>query len=297
MVAERGATRSSAIVTSALERWQVELLDLSRSNQLLYFKTPRALNVTHPAPDLLFDGLVNRGRGYRMYRPDEDEDEPAGSATPEQLALVLTENGQTDDVSGPSAPPTARPPRPDEIVAFGEPKKVQAALYRYRLRARSLLVEQGINILYVAFGTLEWTEAAATDVRIASPLVLVPVRLERDTALDPYTLVPIDEPPVFNPALAFKMDRDFKLPLGLPDGEESDQLSLVGVLDHIRQSVAARKGWLVRSDAHLGLFSFAKQAMYQDLATNWEGSATLAWGRVDLGTHRPTRRAAMRLGA
>lgn len=248
----------------------MELLDLSRSNQLLYFKTPRALNVTHPAPDLLFDGLVNRGRGYRMYRPDEDEDEPAGSATPEQLALVLTENGQTDDVSGPSAPPTARPPRPDEIVAFGEPKKVQAALYRYRLRARSLLVEQGINILYVAFGTLEWTEAAATDVRIASPLVLVPVRLERDTALDPYTLVPIDEPPVFNPALAFKMDRDFKLPLGLPDGEESDQLSLVGVLDHIRQSVAARKGWLVRSDAHLGLFSFAKQAMYQDLATNWE---------------------------
>jgi hypothetical protein len=252
-------------VSTALERWKAELLDLSRNNQLLYFKKNRALSLTHPHQHALFEGLVDRVRTYRLYRPDDDEE---AEAEAQQLALVLNENGQNGTQPAPSSVGTRRPPRPDEIVAGGEAKKVQAALYRYRLRSRMMLLEQGVNVLYVAFGTLDWRESETSEDRILSPLVLVPVRLERDTALDPYKLAPLDEAPIFNPALAFKMERDFKLRLGMPETEEADQPSLDMILDRIRESLAGRKDWVVRPEAHLGLFSFAKQAMYQDLAAN-----------------------------
>lgn len=250
----------SSKVTAAIQQWQAELLDLSKSNRLLFFKTGRgALRLTHPTSDVIYDLLANRNRALTFCRPDGPEDSEA------QLELVL----DGDEQDGQAQTHVLRAPLAHEIVADGEPKKTDATLYRLRLRSRTALLEQGINILYIAFGLLEWTEAAISDSRVCSPLVLLPVKLDRETALDPYTLTALDEGVTLNPALLFKLERDFDLKLSLPD-EQDEDASLNCLLDHIRRLVAARKDWRVRDDTYLGLFSFAKHAMYADLAANVE---------------------------
>jgi very-short-patch-repair endonuclease len=279
---QRGAATSR--VDLALGRWRAELLDLSRRNRLLYLRPGRGvLRIVQPAPDVLFDGLENQERAYTFYRPDEE------ATADEQLSLLLGDGGTAPAAASavtvkgvqrpggtPAGPvtvkpvtsaPRPRPARPDEIVIDSEPRQVEAVLYRLRLRARSALLEQGINVLFVTFGTLEWTEADTAQTRVRSPLLLAPVALERATALAPYRLVPLDDALILNPALARKLAVDFNLTLDLPDDAEGD-LSLPAVLDHIRRAVAGRPAWQVHADVHLGLFSFAKYAMYADLEAN-----------------------------
>ncbi len=44
------------------------------------------------------------------------------------------------------------------------------------------LEEQGVNILYLALGTLNWYESKSSDIQLMAPLVMVPVELSRESA-------------------------------------------------------------------------------------------------------------------
>ncbi len=256
-------------VRSALDGWQADLLDLTRANPLLVFKPGRhGLALAQPTPDVLFAGLVHHDLGYAVYRPDLAA---RALSVDEQLALVLAD---TDAEDAETVPPTPAPlgirtPRPDEVVVTGEPKKIETTLYRFRLKSRSLLQEQGTNVLFVAFGALDWVESSFSDDRVLSPLLLISVRLDRETSRAPYRLLPLDGEVILNPSLVQKMARDFGLLLTLPEEEDRD-LTLDTTLDHLRKQVAAQRDWQIRSEAYLGLFSFAKYAMYADLEANRE---------------------------
>jgi very-short-patch-repair endonuclease len=267
-VSDRIATPLSPRIKTALDQWQADLLDLTKANRLLYFRSgSHGLALTHPNPDLLFAGLANEDRAYTFYRPTEEDD---ALTVTEQLDLLLAEDraeSRVDEQITLETRHLPHPPQVHEIVAAGEPKKIETTLYRFRLKSRSALQEQGTNVLFVAFGLLDWTESVSSDVRVQSPLLLVPVRLDRDTALDPYRLTPLDEGIILNPSLARKLGRDFGLTLSLPP-DEDEEPSLGAYLDHIRASIAGRHGWVVHGEAHLGLFSFAKYAMYADLEAN-----------------------------
>jgi very-short-patch-repair endonuclease len=258
-------------IDRALERWKTEMLDLSRSNRLLYARPGRTmLELTHPDVDTLFDALTNHTRPLTIYRPERETDGPTAA---ENLELLLQRNGTTVEVPEDGetvTQPQTRPPRQNEIVIEGEPKNVTASLYRLRLKARSALQEQGVSILYAAFGTLEWTDDRSSSDQVVSPLVLVAVRLEQETALSAYTLIPLDEEPVFNPALARKMDAEFGIEFTLPPIDEKQRYELDPMLKTVREAIRGQPAWNVRAAAYLGLFSFAKQALYTDLEQNRE---------------------------
>ena len=57
-----------------------------------------------------------------------------------------------------------------------------------RTKAREALREQGVNILFLTIGVLEWSSESTQGQVIRSPLVLVPVELSRSGPLDPYVL-------------------------------------------------------------------------------------------------------------
>ena len=256
-------------VDTALDQWQSDLLDLTKSNRLLYFTAgSHGLALSYPNPDLLFTGLVDEDRAFTFHRLTAQDD---SLTVTEQLDLLLAEDTASDQAEAQMVREAKRlrPPQAHEIVASGDPKKIETTLYRFRLKSRSALQEQGTNVLFVAFGLLDWTESDRSDVRIQSPLLLVPVRLERNTALDPYRLTPLDEGIILNPSLARKLERDFGLTLTLPTDEDAEP-NLGAYLDHIRGSIAGRRAWVVHTEAHLGLFSFAKYAMYADLEAHRE---------------------------
>jgi very-short-patch-repair endonuclease len=264
-------------MTQEIESWCRQLLDLSKSNRLLFFThKQRMLQVAHPSTSMLFEGLIIKERTFTVYRPDQPEPE----TTDEDLAdLVEVELIQgVDDVpprdaeeAEPVSSSSARPSKPNEVVLSSPTgKKVENILYRFRLRACSALQEQGVNVLFLTFGILDWTESPTSTEHIQSPLFLLPVRLERQTALHPFTLAALDEGLILNPALEFKLKRDFNLTLSLPDAPEDESLTLDMALDAIRVQVAQRKDWQVIDQAHLGIFSFAKYAMYADLDSNRE---------------------------
>ena len=45
--------------------------------------------------------------------------------------------------------------------------------------ARLSIEEQGVNILYLALGTLNWYESKSSDIQRRAPLLLLPVELSR----------------------------------------------------------------------------------------------------------------------
>ena len=68
-----------------------------------------------------------------------------------------------------------------------------------------------------------------------------------------------------NPTLAYKLKTDFDL--RLPDLPETlEEAGVAAYVEQVRALIANRSGWALTADAILGVFSFQKINLYQDLA-------------------------------
>jgi very-short-patch-repair endonuclease len=251
----------SATVTldAKLRQWKNQLIDTSKRNRLLFFREGKTttLRLMQPEPDALFDWLVCNERPLTFLLQEPSAGAGAGAAPASGGNAV-------------SGLPPATIARPGEVLTDREDEKLRGTLYNLRLRGRTSVSEQGVNILFVAFGLLEWTsreQSASRGEPLCSPLVLAPVELRRESALDPYRLFPIDEEVVLNPTLAFLLERDYRLTLPqLP--ENLDQATFEEYCLSVEATTAPQAGWSVRREAYLGTFSFQKLVIYKDLEAN-----------------------------
>jgi hypothetical protein len=94
--------------------------------------------------------------------------------------------------------------------------------------ARTLEEEQGVNILYLAFGLLKWFEDDKLDIERFAPLVLLPVRLERSSAADRFHLAWRSEPPSPNLSLQAKMEGEFGLKI--EDFGDEDDVDIIAYI-------------------------------------------------------------------
>src|SRR5215212_9102377 len=73
-------------VEGAIDRWQRELLDLSRNNRLLYFQSGQGrrgqggVPIVEPTPVELFDRLANRERRQTIAKPPPAPQSPIPTA-------------------------------------------------------------------------------------------------------------------------------------------------------------------------------------------------------------------------
>src|SRR5262249_23663087 len=110
-----------------------------------------------------------------------------------------------------------------------------------------------------------------SDVEIRSPLLLIPVRLERESVEAPWYLRAEDEDILPNYSLAQLFANDFRLKLPLPDqeGADTDQPAWrTAYFGEVERSVRQQHRWGVVDAAALGTFSFQKLAMWEDLGRN-----------------------------
>ncbi|MDR7100636.1 very-short-patch-repair endonuclease [Lysobacter niabensis] len=151
---------------------------------------------------------------------------------------------------------------------------LQKRLLEIFYEARTMLEEQGVNVLYLAMGQLSYRERAGSDEFRQAPLLLLPVTLERKSAKDRFYLKWNEEDPQENLSLREKMRVDFGI--DLPRFPEAEEFDLRAYFDAIRAAVEAQADWQVIDDAiQLGFFSFAKLLMFLDLdPAKWpEGKA------------------------
>jgi len=242
-------------MTRRIEDWKSRLIDLSRRNNLLYFKPSkrRNISVSSPSMESLFNRLVLRKRRLEFWYPPEDF----------ELSKRQVQNNTNFSFLAEKASPTTK-----QLVCEGTSRtdleKILKNLYR-----RSLIDyrERGVRILHATFGMLVWKEKE-TGEETRSPLILVPIELARESFREPFAISvpPIEEEAVLNPALQVKLKTDFKAELPhLPEYWESQ--SLLNYLSAVTQ-FANELGWRVEATVEIGLFSFHKLVIYNDLDAN-----------------------------
>ena len=128
-------------------------------------------------------------------------------------------------------------------------------------RARVAWEEQGVQVLFVAFGWLRWHDTRR-DVDVRSPLVFVPVTFAKDRRSLRLTE---DEPPEINPALAELLRQDYRLGFpSLSDFGDDALPNLAEILRSINSATGQETSWSTELDgAVLDVFSFLTAALVQ----------------------------------
>ena len=242
-----------------LARWQRKLLDLSLRNNLLNFRAgKKALRLDAPDPNALED-LLSDGQAIRLLpRPELME----GKDPRDQ---VIYEQRSREDVRREHALDALRR---REVFVGMEQQELEARLVDLYRAARTTLQEGGANTLYLAIGFLNWTRDDKAGQKYRAPLVLVPVTLQRRSARSGFTLTLHEDEPRFNPTLVEMLRQDFRLNLGMTDGElprDEAGIDIDRIWKSVSYAVRDIKGWEVSEEVVLAMFSFAKYLMWVDL--------------------------------
>ena len=139
-------------------------------------------------------------------------------------------------------------------------------LYR---TSRTALEENGANSLFLVFGMLKWYETEKSVRPRYAPLLLVPVDLIRRSANN-YILRTREEEPTFNTTLSEMLRQQHEILLtGVnPLPTDNSGIDVKAVFNIVRACVKEHPRWEVIEESLLGLFSFNKFVMWNDIHNN-----------------------------
>ena len=239
--------KSDNIIEKEFKNLRRELLDLTLRNQLLNFKSrAKTITIVNQSPINLFQTLVLQE--HKMYftanKKDKKEDK---SSVWDHIPFDFSKFSEGDR----------------KLATDLTPKELQKRLYYINNQAKTMLQEQGYNILYLAVGFLQWKDKSKPRQKNNAPLVLIPVAMERKKVGESFNLEWTGEDIQTNISLKAKL---LEAGIELPNFEFKRYGE---VIDHyiasVRRAVSRMDGWEVNSNVALGFFSFTKFVMYNDL--------------------------------
>ena len=252
--------------TKKLDKWADLLLDTGKRNNLINFKDTRAstVEVLLPPSDMLFE-KVDGTTSFEVFDPQiiEEGDDPEESPEPEQLQIEVSEAPDTS--GGKTAFLTqysGKIKRQNQILLYNTATNPLTAVKNIDKKAREFIEETGVNVAYMAFGFVHWTESTSSNYVFRAPILLVPIQLEQASAVEPYFIKSAEDDIIVNPTFSYKMDAEYgvKLP------EYNDE-GLTAYLEKVKRIVATLQ-WTVTTECKIGIFSFLKINMYRDLKDN-----------------------------
>ena len=175
------------------------------------------------------------------------------------------------EIASPRAPLPAKHTDPWlQTLLF--PDQLKAKTTAIARSSRSIEQETGVSTLHLAMAFLEWFESDSSDEAFLSPLLLMPVGLERYRprgGQEEFRLIALDDAPTTNLSLELRLYQDFRL--RLPSYDPDDEVSVQKYLAAVTSLVRQHSRWKIRRYFTLGTFSFARIAMYRDLhPENWK---------------------------
>jgi hypothetical protein len=215
---------SDLSLAAKLDRARTELLDLSARNRLLNIqrssKATKTVEVVDERSAEVFRLLVKEAKPFTFLPGKGGSSAPDGDDTAEDQALAelpQPEDSQVDERG------VAVRHSDTRLQTRMTSKGLQKRLLDLHNDARTLEEEQGVNVLFLALGTLKWVDPLNAESIRHAPLVLVPVRLERGAAGEKFRLRARPEETSSNLSLEEFLERMHALRMpGFPPGEDLD---------------------------------------------------------------------------
>lgn len=240
-----------------LVQWQRKLLDLTTRNRLLHMpESAKGIRLVCSNPGHLEDKLAEGKRIRIVSMPDLEmggrdaelyHQQTNGNLREEYASLAL-ERG--------------------EVVSPLEKERLESNLIDLFRKSKSDLEEGGANTLFLAVGFLKWKKSADDPKSYSAPLILLPIQLDRKSALSGVTMRLLEEEPRFNLTLLELLHNDFALTINGLNGElptDESGIDVEGIWNMVRRAVRDMPGFEVTRDVVIGTFSFAKYLMWKDL--------------------------------
>ncbi len=245
--------------TAKLDKWAELLLDTGKRNNLINFKDSKSNSVEVVAPDFytVFQ-KAEHAAVFEVFDPKlenedalsiSDEDVPSSSGgQPSKQAFMETYTGRL---------------KKSQILIYNISGKPMQALKRIAKQARSAAEETGVNIAYLAFGFVHWRESEVSQYELRAPLLLAPISIENQSAIEPFYIRLLEDDIIVNPTFAFKLQNDY----GIRLPEYDDDMGIESYI-HAVSSLLAKLKWTVAPECKIGIFSFLKINMYKDIKEN-----------------------------
>ena len=252
-----------------LDKWADLLLDTGKRNNLINFRDTKAstVEVLLPSSATLFE-KVDGSVSLEVFDPQiiEETDETEEFSESESMQLEPQEESSvSNEKTAFLAQYSGKIKRQNQILLYNDnAANPLTAVKNINKKAREFIEETGVNVAYMAFGFIHWKENGSSNTFFRAPILLVPIRLEQASAVEPYFIKSTEDDIIVNPTFSYKMDAEYgeKLPEYNDEGLDA-YLAKVGQL-------VAKLQWTVTSECKIGIFSFLKINMYCDLKDNAE---------------------------
>lgn len=273
---------SDPAISKVLEAARRKLLDTGTRNRLVHVNRANTrancLNIINERSDDIFGILRSQSRKMRFSAMGRDK-------TSEGQDMLLAQ------------PEPEIPEGADRLTdLFLEtplgPEAQARRLLRLATDAKTAEEEQGLNILYLAMGFLQWRESSSSETPREAPLILLPVQLIRNERTSTYDILCREDDIATNLPLQQRLRTDFGI--SLPEIEEGEDWKPSDYFAQVQDAISGQPGWALDADGmQLGFFSFAKLLMHRDLdPTTWPDGAfadnALLRGLLTEGFEAPT---------
>lgn len=245
-------------ITTKQMIWERKLLDFSLRNNLLNTRLGRkvvpfiSFNIEH-----LEDHLQNGEDFYILSSPGKK--------------ILPNDDGMYDSISQASEYQkyVQEMINDHKIASYLTEAELQLALKHLYRTARTSIEENGANSLFLTLGMLRWYENVKSIQPRFAPILLLPVEIVRKSGNN-YVIRKRDEDIILNITLVELLKQNFKINLDslkeLPKDDSGVDVKKIFTI--IRRAIIEQKKWNIQEESMLGLFSFNKFVMWNDIHSN-----------------------------
>ncbi|MGN0104504.1 DUF3320 domain-containing protein [Methanobrevibacter ruminantium] len=264
-------TISNKDIEKEFKNLRKELLDLTLRNPLLSFKARnRNLSIINQSPMNAYKILVLENK--KMYfSPNKTETKKSRAHTfiDQTKEFLSSESDKT-------------------LKADLTPSELQKRLFYIDQQSKTMVQEQGYNILYIALGFIEWIDKKKPRQKNLAPLILIPVAMERKKVGNSFSLSWTGEDIQNNISIQAKLR---EAGIELPKFEQTSYIEGVNqYLADVKKAIRPFSKWDVKDDVALGFFSFTKFVMYNDLnPESWSKDVDLTKNELIQSIFNPSK--------
>lgn len=248
---------SSDSIAEKLELARKELLDLGFRNKLINHRLlkSKGIQADDELSDQLYNILVEKGNKMYFDPVPEEEEEEEGREEEDLFDFSQPEEEEDKTVSERHTD--------NRIQTSHSSKRLQRRLLNTYYAANTHIQEKGVNVLYLALGMLYWYESDSSEKLRKSPLILIPVVINRSSAQSKFDVKYTGDEVGGNLSLQAKMKMDFGINFPLPKDEE---IEIKKYFKEVENVIKNQNRWRVEpNDQCISFFSFSKFLMYNDL--------------------------------